>query len=157
MECQFLSYLIGTPGSHYAFGATSKKQMGTKLLLSTAFHPQADGQSERTIQTLEDMLRACIIDFGGSWDTHLPLAEFVYNNNHHASIGMSPYEALYGRKCRTPVCWGEVGPRELTHKEVVQATNEKIEIIKEEYSDEEINARISDNEENDVDETNHKE
>ena len=107
-----------------------QEQMGTKLLLSTAYHLQTDGQSERTIQTLEDMLRACIIDFGGSWDTHLPLVEFSYNNSYHASIGMPPYELLYRRKCRTPVCWGEVGPRELAHKDVVLATDEKIQIIR---------------------------
>ena len=107
-----------------------QKQMGTKLLLSTAYHPQTDGQSERTIQTLEDMLRACIIDFGGSWDTYLPLVEFSYNNSYHASIGMAPYELLYGRKCRTPVCWGEVGPRELAHKDVIEVTNAKIDVVR---------------------------
>ncbi|KAK1441182.1 hypothetical protein QVD17_07022 [Tagetes erecta] len=106
-----------------------QEQIGTKLLLSTAYHPQTDGQSERTIQTLEDMLRACIIDFGGSWDTHLPLVEFLYNNSYHSSIGMPPYELLYGRKCRTPVCWGEVGPRELAHRDIVTITNEKINLV----------------------------
>ncbi|KAJ9552277.1 hypothetical protein OSB04_016322 [Centaurea solstitialis] len=73
------------------------EDLGTRLQFSTAFHPQTDGQSERTIQTLEDMLRACVLDFGGSWDTYLPLAEFSYNNSFHASIGMPPYEMLYGR------------------------------------------------------------
>ncbi|KAK1413191.1 hypothetical protein QVD17_34962 [Tagetes erecta] len=105
-------------------------EMGTKLLISTAYHPQTDGQSERTIQTLEDMLRACIIDFGGSWDKYLPLAEFSYNNSYHSSIKMPPFEMLYGRKCRTPVCWGEVGQREFENKEVVEATNEKIDQIR---------------------------
>ncbi|KAI3712329.1 hypothetical protein L1987_70880 [Smallanthus sonchifolius] len=84
------------------------KDMGTRLNLSTAYQPQTDGQSERTIQTLEDMLRACALDFGGSWDYHLPLAEFSYNNSYHSSIGMPSFEALYGRKCRTLVCWGEI-------------------------------------------------
>ena len=65
--------------------------------MSRAFHPQTDGQSERTIQVLEDMLRACVIDFGARWNQHLPLLEFAYNNNYHSSIGMAPYEALYGR------------------------------------------------------------
>ena len=74
--------------------------LGTKVKLSTSFHPQADGQAERAIQTLEDMLRACVIDFKGSWDEHLPLIEFAYNNSYHASIQMAPFEALYGRKCR---------------------------------------------------------
>ncbi|KAJ0574580.1 putative nucleotidyltransferase, Ribonuclease H [Helianthus annuus] len=80
------------------------EELGTQLHISTAYHPQTDGQSERTIQTLVDMLRACIMDFGGSWDDHLPLVEFSYNNSYHNSIKMAPYEMLYGRKCRTPVC-----------------------------------------------------
>ena len=67
--------------------------------MSTAFHPQTDGQSERTIQILEDMLRACVLDHKGSWDENLPLVEFAYNNSYHESIKMTPYEALYGRPC----------------------------------------------------------
>ncbi|KAJ9540954.1 hypothetical protein OSB04_027460 [Centaurea solstitialis] len=90
-----------------------------------------DGQSERTIQTLEDMLRACVLDFGGSWDTYLPLAEFSYNNSYHSSIGMPPFEMLYGRRCRTPICWGEVGQRVLGSTEVVQRTTEDIQRIRE--------------------------
>ncbi|KAD6119103.1 hypothetical protein E3N88_10374 [Mikania micrantha] len=104
--------------------------MGTRLNISTAYHPQTDGQSERTIQTLEDMLRACIIDFGGSWDDHLPLVEFSYNNSYHSSIGMPPYEALYGRRCRTPVCWGEVGQKEMGSKAAVIDMAEKLRVIK---------------------------
>ncbi|GJU05218.1 putative reverse transcriptase domain-containing protein [Tanacetum coccineum] len=77
---------------------TMQKALGTRLDMSTAYHPQTDGQSERTIQTLEDMLRACVIDFGGSWDVYLPLAEFSYNNSYHSSIRCAPFEALYGRK-----------------------------------------------------------
>nr|GEW65256.1 reverse transcriptase domain-containing protein [Tanacetum cinerariifolium] len=77
--------------------------LGTNLDMSTAYHPQTDGQSERTIQTLEDMLRACVIDFGSSWDRHLPLVKFSYNNSYHASITAAPYEALYERKCRSPI------------------------------------------------------
>ncbi|GJW00778.1 putative reverse transcriptase domain-containing protein [Tanacetum coccineum] len=93
--------------------------MGTQLDMSTAYHPETDGQSERTIQTLEDMLRACVIDFGSSWDRHLPLVEFSYNNSYHASIKAAPFEALYGRKCRSPVCWSEVGDSQLTGPELV--------------------------------------
>nr|GFA15413.1 putative reverse transcriptase domain-containing protein [Tanacetum cinerariifolium] len=81
----------------------------TRLDMSTAYHPETDGQSERTIQTLEDMIRACVIDFGNGWERHLPLVEFSYNNSYHASIKAAPFEALYGRKCRSPVCWAEVG------------------------------------------------
>jgi len=73
--------------------------MGTELNLSTAFHPQTDGQSERTIQTLEDMLRACALEYARSWDHHLPLVGFTYNNSCHSSIEMTPYEAVYGRRC----------------------------------------------------------
>ncbi|GKE25274.1 putative reverse transcriptase domain-containing protein [Tanacetum coccineum] len=93
--------------------------MGTQLDMSTAYHPETDGQSERTIQMLEDMLRACVIDFGSSWDRHLPLVEFPYNNSYHASIKATPFEALYGRKCRSPVCWSEVGDTQLTGLELV--------------------------------------
>ncbi|GKD71727.1 putative reverse transcriptase domain-containing protein [Tanacetum coccineum] len=75
--------------------------------MSTAYHPQTNGQSKRTIQTLEDMLRAYVINFGSSWDQHLPLVEFSYNNSYHASIKAVPFEALYGRKCRSHVCWSE--------------------------------------------------
>ncbi|GKF03221.1 putative reverse transcriptase domain-containing protein [Tanacetum coccineum] len=72
---------------------------GTQLDMSTTYHLETDGQSERTIQTLEDMLRACVIDFGKVWEIHLPLVEFSYNNSYHASIKAAPFEALYGRKC----------------------------------------------------------
>ena len=105
--------------------------LGTHLNFSTAFHPQTDGQSERTIQTLEDMLRACVMEFKGSWDTHLPLIEFAYNNSYQASIEMAPYEALYGRKCKTLVCWDEVGEKRLIGLEIVQVTTDKINVIRE--------------------------
>ena len=104
--------------------------MGTRLHFSTAFHPQADGQSERTIQTLEDMLRASVIEFKGSWDMHLSLMEFAYNNSYQSSIDMASFEALYGRKCRTPVCWDEVGERRLIGLELVQITLDKIQIVR---------------------------
>ncbi|GKG00146.1 putative nucleotidyltransferase, ribonuclease H, partial [Tanacetum coccineum] len=82
---------------------------GTRLKFSTAFHPQTDGQSDRTIQTLEDMLRACALEWTGSWDEYLCLVEFAYNNSWHASIKAAPFELLYGRKCQAPICWDEVG------------------------------------------------
>nr|GEU50250.1 putative reverse transcriptase domain-containing protein [Tanacetum cinerariifolium] len=98
-----------------------QEALGTKLHMSTAYHPKTDGQSERTIQTLKNMLRACVMDFAGSWDTHLPLVEFSYNNSYHTSIKCLPFEALYGRKCRSPVISTEVG-------ENVQVPLEEIEI-----------------------------
>nr|GEY93724.1 reverse transcriptase domain-containing protein [Tanacetum cinerariifolium] len=112
------------------FWETLQKNLGTQLNLSTAYHPEMDGQSKRTIQTLEDMLRACAIDFGNSWDRHIPLVEFSYNNSYHASINAAPFEAFYGRKCRSPVCWSEVGDSQLTGPELIHETTEKIFQIK---------------------------
>nr|GEV37368.1 putative reverse transcriptase domain-containing protein [Tanacetum cinerariifolium] len=83
------------------------KALGTRLDMSTAYHPETDGQSERTIQTLEDMLRTCVLDFGKGWDKHLSLVEFSYNNSYHTSIKAASFKALYGLKCRSPICWAE--------------------------------------------------
>ncbi|KAL6223443.1 hypothetical protein ACLB2K_006830 [Fragaria x ananassa] len=104
--------------------------LGTRLHFSTAFHPQTDGQSERTVQTLEDMPRACALQFRGSWDKNLSLMEFAYNNNFHSSIGMAPFEALYRRQCHTPLCWNEIGERELCGPEIIHDTNEKIKVVR---------------------------
>nr|GEV68946.1 putative reverse transcriptase domain-containing protein [Tanacetum cinerariifolium] len=104
--------------------------LGTKLNMSIAYHPETDDQSERIIQTLEDMLRACVMDFGGSWDTHLPLVEFSYNNSYHKSIKCAPFKALYGCKCISPVIWAEVGESQLIGPKIVQETTEKIIHIK---------------------------
>ncbi|GJT16306.1 putative reverse transcriptase domain-containing protein [Tanacetum coccineum] len=93
------------------FWRSLQKTLGTSLDMSTAYHPETDGQSERTIQTLEDMLRACVIDFEKGWVKHLPLVEFSYNNSYHTSIKAAPFEALYGRKCCSPVCWAEIKQR----------------------------------------------
>ncbi|GJU09639.1 putative reverse transcriptase domain-containing protein [Tanacetum coccineum] len=112
------------------FWKSFQKALGTDISMSTAYHPKIDSQSERTIQTLEDMLRACVIDFGKGWVKHLPLAEFSYNNSYHASIKAAPYEALYGRKCRSPVCWAKVREAQLTGPELIQETTEKIVLIK---------------------------
>ncbi|KAI3811474.1 hypothetical protein L1987_21198 [Smallanthus sonchifolius] len=108
------------------FWGSLQSFMGTQLNLSTAYHPQTDGQTERTIQTLEDMLRACVLDFGGNWDKYLPLAEFSYNNSYHASIEMAPFKALYGRHCRSPLGWDEVGEAQITGPAQVQDTTDRI-------------------------------
>jgi IS30 family transposase len=92
-----------------AFWKRLQEALGSKLDFSTAYHPQTGGQTERTNQILEDMLRACALNFGGSWEEHLLLAEFSYNNSYQSSIKMAPYEALYRRMCRSPICWYEVG------------------------------------------------
>nr|GEU75387.1 putative reverse transcriptase domain-containing protein [Tanacetum cinerariifolium] len=107
-----------------------QEALGTRLDMSTAYHSQTDGQSECTIQTLEDILRACILDFGGSWDVHLPLVEFLYNNSYHSSVSCAPFEALHGRKCRSPIIWAKVGEGQLIRPELVKETTEKISQIK---------------------------
>lgn len=98
---------------------------------STAYHPQMNGQSKRVIQTLEDMLRSCVIDFRGSWEDHLPLAEFAYKNSFQSSIQMTPYKALYGRKCRTPLCWMELGKRWVLGPKLVFEIENIIKLIRE--------------------------
>ncbi|GKE45817.1 reverse transcriptase domain-containing protein [Tanacetum coccineum] len=119
--------IISDRDSRFASGFWRSLQnaLGTNLNMSTAYYPETDGQSERTIQTLKDMLRAYVIDFGGSWDRHLPLVEFSYNNSYHASIKAAPFEALYGRKCRSPVCWSEVGDSQLTGPELIRETTDR--------------------------------
>ena len=113
------------------FWPSLQNAMGTKLKFSTAFHPQTDGQSERTIQILEDMLRSCAMEFKGNWDEHLPLAEFAYNNSYQSSIDMAPYEALYGRRCRTPICWDDADERKLLGSKLVMKTVDKVKVIRE--------------------------
>nr|GEZ77755.1 hypothetical protein [Tanacetum cinerariifolium] len=112
------------------FWQSMQEALGTRLDMSTAYHPQTDGQSERTIQTLEDMLRACVLDFRRSWDVHLPLIGFSYNNSYHSSVRCASFEAFYGRKCRSPIMWAEVGEDQLIGHELVQETTKKISQIK---------------------------
>ncbi|GKC95029.1 putative reverse transcriptase domain-containing protein [Tanacetum coccineum] len=112
------------------FWRAYQKALGARLDMSTAYHPETDRQSERTIQTLKDMLRAHVIDFGNGGERHLPLIKFSYNNSYHASIKAAPFEALYGQKCRSPVCWAEVGDAQLTGPELIHKTTEKIVQIK---------------------------
>ena len=112
------------------FWKSFQKAMGTQLSMSTAFHPQTNGQSERTIHILEDMLRACVLDLKGSWEEHFPLIEFAYNNSYQASIQMTPYEALYGRPCRSPICWTEVGESSITGPDLIRDTSDKVGMIR---------------------------
>ncbi|GJY05139.1 putative reverse transcriptase domain-containing protein [Tanacetum coccineum] len=112
------------------FWQSMQDALGTCLDMSTAYHPQTDGQSECTIQTLEDMRRACVIDFKGSWDVHLLLVEFSYNNSYHSSVRCAPFKALYRRKCFSPILWAEVGEGQLIRPDIVQETAEKISQIK---------------------------
>ncbi|CAJ2637573.1 unnamed protein product [Trifolium pratense] len=112
------------------FWKTLHDALGTKLKMSSAYHPQTDGQTKRTNQSLEDLLRACVLDDRGSWDDVLPLVEFTYNNSHHASIGMAPFEALYGRRCQTPLCWYQDGESIIVGPEMVQQTTDKVKQIR---------------------------
>jgi hypothetical protein len=106
------------------------KSLGTKFLHSSAYHPQMSEQTERVNQILEDMLRACVLEFPHKWDDCLPLAEFSYNNSYQESIKMAPFEALYGRRCRTPLNWAE--PREwwFFRPDLVKETEEKVQRIR---------------------------
>ncbi|RZB86561.1 Transposon Ty3-G Gag-Pol polyprotein [Glycine soja] len=113
------------------FWESLNRALGTKLRLSSAYHPQTDGQTKRTIQSLEDLLRACVLEKKGTWESSLPLIEFTHNNNFHSTIGMAPYEALYGRRCRTPLCWLESREGLTLGPEVVQQTTEKVRLIQE--------------------------
>jgi len=133
MEFQQVLCLIGVLFTSKFWGSLHQA-LGTKLHLSSAYHPQTDGQSERIIQSLEDLLRACVLEDSGSWDRCLPLIEFTYNNSFHSSIGMTPYEALYGRKCRTPLCWFETGENLVLGPDTIQQTIEKIKMIRDKFS-----------------------
>jgi transposase InsO family protein len=113
------------------FWQSFHKLMGTTLNHNTAFHPQTDGQTETVNQVLEDMLRACALTYGTDWESSLPFAEFSYNNSFQASLRMAPFEALYGRKCRTPLAWSEVGERALFGPAIIEESEEKVEKVRE--------------------------
>jgi transposase InsO family protein len=105
------------------------ESLGTKLNFSTAYHPQTDGQTERINQILEDMLRACALQYGTSWDKSLPYAEFSYNNSYQKSLQMAPFEALYGRKCRTPLFWNQIGESQVFGPDVLKDAEKKVRMI----------------------------
>ncbi|GJS83138.1 putative reverse transcriptase domain-containing protein [Tanacetum coccineum] len=108
------------------FWQSMQEVLGTRLDMSMAYPPHTGGHSKRTIKTFEDILKACILDFRGSWDVHLPLVKFSYNNTYHSSVRCASFKALYGRKCRSPIMWAEVGEGQLIGPELVQETTEKI-------------------------------
>jgi hypothetical protein len=103
--------------------------MDMKLNFSSAYHPHTDGQTKRTNQILEDMLRACALKYGGSWDKSLPFAEFSYNNSYQASLKMAPFEALYGKKCRTPLYWSETGESQLFRPEIIKEVERQVQVV----------------------------
>jgi len=125
--------IISDRGAQFTaqFWKSFQKGLNSKVNLSNAFHPQTYGQVEHTILTLEDMLRECVIDFKGNWDDRLPLIEFTYNNSYQFSIQMTPYESLYGRRCRSPIGWFGVLKAELIGPDLVNQAMEKMKIIQE--------------------------
>jgi hypothetical protein len=107
------------------------ESMDTKVNFGSAYHPQTDGQTERTNQILEDMLRACTLKYGKSWDKSLLYAEFSYNNSYQASIKMAPYEALYGCQCRTPLFWNQTGESQVFGPEVLKDAEKHVQMVSE--------------------------
>jgi hypothetical protein len=106
------------------------KALGTKLSFSTAFHPQTGGQTERVNQILEDMLRAYVLAYGTKWEDCLPFAEFSYNNSYQASLQMAPFEALYGRKCRTPLNWSKTRESQVFGPDIIREAEEQVQLIR---------------------------
>jgi len=123
--------IVSDRGSQFTahFWEHLHKGLGTSLVRSTAYHPQTDGQTERVNQVLEDMLRACVLSSKESWESWLSLAKFTYNNSYQESIKMAPFEALYGRKCRTPLNWIESEERRYYGIDFVEEAEEKVHII----------------------------
>ncbi|WVZ49151.1 hypothetical protein U9M48_000528 [Paspalum notatum var. saurae] len=125
--------IISDRGSQFTsrFWEQLHDSLDSKLRFSTAYHPQTDGQTERTNQILEDMLRACAIQYGTSWDKSLPYAEFSYNNSYQASLKKSPFEALYGRRCRTPLFWNQTGEKQVFGPDLIRDAEQQIKIVRE--------------------------
>jgi hypothetical protein len=123
--------IISDRGAQFVacFWEQFQQTLGTKLIRSSTYHPQTDGQTERINQILEDMLQACVIQYDKHWDKCLALAEFSYNNSYQLSLKMAPFEALYGRQCRTPLNWSQTGEREIFGPDLVTEAEEKVKII----------------------------
>jgi hypothetical protein len=130
MEYRRTSYQIEEPNLPRAFGKDYMSPW-TKLNFSLAYHLQTDGQTERTNQVLEDMLRACALNIGRSWNKSLPYAEFSYNNSYQASLKIAPFEALYGRKCRTPLYWNQTQESQVFGPEILQKAKKQVQIVRE--------------------------
>jgi transposase InsO family protein len=124
--------IISNRGTQFValFWEQLQKSLGTIVIRSSAYHPQTDGQTERVNQILEDMLRACVIHYGKNWDKYISLAEFSYNNNYQSNLKMAPFEALYGRRCRTPLNWSQAGEREIFGPDQVLKVEDKVRVIK---------------------------
>jgi hypothetical protein len=105
--------------------------LDTQLCFSSAYHPQIDGQTERVNQILEEMLRACALQYGRSWDKSMSYAEFSYNNSYQESLKMAPFEMLYGRRCRTPLFWSETGEREVFKPDILEKEEKQVCMVRE--------------------------
>jgi hypothetical protein len=105
--------------------------LDTLLRFSSTYHPQTDGQTERVNQTLEDMLRACSLQYGRSWDKSLPYARFSYNNSYQESLKMAPFEMLYGRRCQTPLFWNETGEWKVFEPNILQEAKKQVRMVRE--------------------------
>ena len=127
--------IISDRGTQFTtmFWKTLHAKLGTRLDLSNAFHPQTDCQSERTIHVLEDMLRACVIEFGGHWDNFLPLEELSYNNSYHSSIYMAPFKALYERRFRSPIWWFDAFEVRPWGTDLLRESLDKVKCIKKSF------------------------
>ncbi|KAB2089930.1 hypothetical protein ES319_A03G093200v1 [Gossypium barbadense] len=112
------------------FWSKLQEALGSPLQFSTTFHPQTDGKSEHVIKILEDMLRCCVLEFGGKWEKYFPLIEFTYNNSYQSSIKMESYETLHGHKCRTPLYWTELSEKKIHRVDLIPDTEEKVKIIR---------------------------
>jgi hypothetical protein len=128
-----LKKIVSDRGTQFTsrFWKRLHESMDTKLNFSLAYHPQTDGQTERTNQVLEDMLRACAIKHGRRWDKSLPYVEFSYNNSYQASLKMAPFEALYGRKCKTPLYLNQTRESQVFGPEILQEAEKQVQIIRE--------------------------
>jgi hypothetical protein len=125
--------IVSNRGTQFTsrFSEKLHESMDTHLNFSSAYHPQTDGQTECTNQILEDMLRACALKYGKGWDKSLPYAEFSYNNIYQASLKMSPFEALYSRRCRTPLFWNQTGESQVFGPEILKEAEKQVQTIKE--------------------------
>ncbi|CAN4084894.1 unnamed protein product [Withania somnifera] len=124
--------IISDRGTRFTlkFWRAVRRDLGTKVHLSTAFHPRTDGRYERTIRVLEDIPRACVIDFGSTWDRHLPLVEFSYNNGYHSGIEMAPFEALYGGRCRSPIGWFDGFEAKVRSTDLLRDSLDRVRMIR---------------------------
>jgi hypothetical protein len=124
--------IISDRGSQFTsrFWESLHRALGTNLSFSTAFHPQTGGQTERVNQIVEDMLRAYVLSYGAKWEDCLPFTEFSYNNSDQASLQMAPFETLYGRKCRTPLNWSEIGESQVFGPDIIKEAEEKVQLIR---------------------------